>query len=71
MILNLLGRGYVERIMLSSDVCHRPTLKTYGGMGYTDLLDRFHGVLLEAGVSESDWVTMTHTNPARMLTRRS
>jgi predicted metal-dependent phosphotriesterase family hydrolase len=69
MILNLIDRGYLERMMLSSDVCHRASLVTYGGMGYSDLLNRFHAVLLEAGVSEEQWVMMTETNPARTLTR--
>jgi predicted metal-dependent phosphotriesterase family hydrolase len=69
MILDLIGRGYANRILLSQDVCKRPTLAAYGGPGYQDLLSRFHGVLAGAGVSEADWTLMTVENPARMLER--
>jgi phosphotriesterase-related protein len=66
-ILDLIGRGYVERILLSQDICARPSLSAYGGPGYTYLLTSFEGTLKGAGVSDSDWEQMTIGNPARIL----
>ena len=36
-IRHLIGRGHVERILLSQDVCHDSQLRRYGGNGYTYL----------------------------------
>jgi phosphotriesterase-related protein len=67
-IRDLLGRGHVERILLSQDVCHDSQLRRYGGNGYTYLADTFLPRLREAGVSEAEILTITVDNPRRLLT---
>jgi predicted metal-dependent phosphotriesterase family hydrolase len=67
MILELLGRGWAERILLSQDVCWKGHLRAYGGAGYAYLPRTFAGVLAAAGVSDEDWRTMTEANPRRVL----
>ena len=67
-ICDLLGRGHVERILLSQDVCHDSQLKRYGGNGYTYLADAFLPRLREAGVSDDEIRTITVDNSRRLLT---
>ena len=64
----LLSRGFVERILLSQDVCHDSQLKRYGGKGYTYLAETFLPRLREAGVSDAEIRTITVDNPRRLLT---
>ena len=37
LLLELLGRGHADRVLLSQDVCHDSQLKRYEGNGYTYL----------------------------------
>ena len=67
LLCDLLGRGHVERIMLSQDVCHDSQLSRYGGNGYTYLASSFLPRLREAGVGQAEIDTMTVANPRRML----
>ncbi len=67
-IRELLGRGHVERILLSQDVCHDSQLRRYGGNGYTYLADAFLPRLRAAGVSDAEIRTITVDNPRRLLT---
>jgi phosphotriesterase-related protein len=67
LLRDLLGRGHVERILLSQDVCHDSQLSRYGGNGYTYLARTFLPRLREAGVGEAEIDTMTVANPRRML----
>jgi phosphotriesterase-related protein len=64
----LLGRGHVERILLSQDVCHDSQLRRYGGNGYTYLAETFLPRLRAAGVSDAEIRTITVDNPRRLLT---
>src|SRR5262245_27216763 len=64
----LLSRGFVDRILLSQDVCHDSQLRRYGGNGYTYLAETFLPRLRDAGVSEDEIRTITVDNPRRLLT---
>jgi predicted metal-dependent phosphotriesterase family hydrolase len=66
-IVELIRRGWAERLLLSQDVCHRSHLKAYGGNGYDYILDCFLGRLREAGVGEEAIQLMTVDNPRRLL----
>ncbi len=68
LLCDLLGRGHVDHVLLSQDVCHDSQLRRYGGNGYTYLADTFLPRLRAAGVSEADIETMTVANPRRLLT---
>ena len=67
LLCELLGRGHVERILLSQDVCHDSQLSRYGGNGYTYLARTFLPRLREAGVDDAEIETMIVANPRRML----
>jgi phosphotriesterase-related protein len=66
-IVELVRRGWAERLLLSQDVCHRSHLKAYGGNGYDYILACFLPRLREAGVDEEAIHLMTVENPRRVL----
>jgi predicted metal-dependent phosphotriesterase family hydrolase len=67
-IVELLERGWGGQLLLSQDVCHNRQLKAYGGFGYVYLHQHFLPTLRTAAVGEGEIHTMTHDNPARILT---
>jgi predicted metal-dependent phosphotriesterase family hydrolase len=68
LLLELLGRGHADRVLLSQDVCHDSQLKRYAGHGYVYLAETFLPRLRAAGVSDAEIDTMTVANPRRLLT---
>jgi phosphotriesterase-related protein len=68
LLLELLGRGHVDRILFSQDVCHDSQLQSYGGNGYTYLQDAFLPRLREVGVTDGAIDQMTVLNPRQLLT---
>ena len=68
LLLELLGRGHADRILLSHDVCHNSQLRTFEGNGYVYLSSTFLPRLRERGVSEAEIEQMTFANPRRILT---
>jgi len=67
LLLELIGRGHAERILLSQDVCHDSQLKAYQGNGYVYLSETFLPRLRASGVDEATIRTMTVENPRRIL----
>jgi predicted metal-dependent phosphotriesterase family hydrolase len=68
LLLELLSRGFGDRILLSQDVCHNSQLRCYEGNGYTYLHTTFLPRLRERGVSQAEIDQMTIANPRRVLT---
>ncbi|RFA10899.1 hypothetical protein B7R54_18060 [Subtercola boreus] len=66
-VLELVRAGYLERILLSHDVCVVSHLRAYGGNGFGFVLEGFRHALLEAGISAEEFDTMIRANPARLL----
>ena len=67
-ILNLMGKGFGEQILLSHDICLMSNLNAFGGCGYDYIPTRFIPVLREKGLSGADITTLTVDNPRRALT---
>ena len=67
-ILELIKMGYLERILLSQDVDRKIFLKSYGGMGYSFVLEQFVPHLLKKGVTQAQIRTLVEENPQRILT---
>jgi predicted metal-dependent phosphotriesterase family hydrolase len=67
-ILELIQRGFLERILLSQNVDRKIDLKALGGMGYTFVLDQFVPHLTGKGVTEEQIRTLIYENPKRVLT---
>jgi phosphotriesterase-related protein len=66
-LVQLVKEGYVDRIVLSHDVCNKTQLKKYGGLGYTYIDEYFLPALRRMGVSDADIHKMMVVNPARQL----
>ncbi len=66
-LVDLIKRGYVEKILLSTDRCRRSDLHLYGGKGYDHLLVDFIPKLKKAGVTKRDIEIMTVDNPKIIL----
>jgi phosphotriesterase-related protein len=66
-LVELLRRGWAERLLLSSDRCYRSDLKAFGGAGYDAVFVNFFDTLRGLGVSEDELVLMSEVNPRRVL----
>jgi phosphotriesterase-related protein len=67
-VQHAIREGFLDRILLSTDICQRSQFKTYGGIGYDHLFTAFLPRLRDAGVSEEQIELMTVENPRRALT---
>lgn len=67
-VVELIRRGYLERILLSQNVDQKIDLKAYGGMGYSFVLVQFAPHLKGKGVTEEQLKTLIYENPKRVLT---
>lgn len=68
LLLELLERGFEDRVLLSLDVCHNSQLKAFGGNGYVYLQETFLPRLRDAGVPDATIERLTIENPRRILT---
>ena len=66
-IPKLIDAGYADRILLSQDVCTKVALKSYGGTGYSYILEKFLPHLRAKGVADEDIQMMMVENPKRLL----
>jgi phosphotriesterase-related protein len=67
-IVELIRRGYRDRILLSTDIGKRGALRAYGGHGYDYTITGFLPLLAERGVSPEDIDQLTRSNPQRLYT---
>lgn len=66
-IRNLADAGFLDRLLLSQDVCLRSNLRALGGCGYAYVPTAFAERLRDAGFTESDVRTILVDNPRRAL----
>ncbi len=66
-VMELVRAGYLDRILLSHDVCLLSQLRLYGGNGYGFVMGEFKEALLRAGLNEGEFDEITRKNPARLV----
>ena len=66
-LIELLQRGWRERLLLSSDRCFRSDLSAFGGVGYGYVFTCFLRRLRSLGVAAADIEVLTVDNPRRVL----
>ncbi len=66
-ILRLVEAGFVDRLLLSQDVCKKTHLRRYGGFGYDHVMLDLRPDLLAAGLDPAAFDTMMIANPAYVL----
>ena len=67
-ILGLIEAGYEDRILLSHDTFPKHNLRSYGGVGWTFILEKFLPHLRALGVTEEQINKFMVHNPRRALT---
>jgi phosphotriesterase-related protein len=65
--VDLVRRGFGDRLLLSHDVSNRALLKRYGGDGFTCIAERFLPLLRDAGLEDEAIGALTVDNPRRAL----
>lgn len=65
-VVDLIRAGYLERILLSHDLCMPAHLQVNGGNGFGFVLGGFREALLEAGVTPQEFDVIVRENPARL-----
>lgn len=63
----LLRLGWRDRLLLSSDRCHRSDLCAFGGVGYGYVFTTFFDMLRAKGVDDETLNAITIENPRRVL----
>lgn len=66
-IATLISEGWLEQILISTDIASRSRLQIHGGEGYKFLITKFLPLLRDAGVNENQIDTLTRKNPQRFL----
>ena len=67
-IVQLVKDGHANRLLLSQDVCTKSMLKTYGGMGFSYVMEFVLPELRRLGVAEDALRLIMVENPQRVLT---
>jgi len=66
-LVELVKRGYVERLPVSHDVCTKMQLRAFGGWGYAHLSRHIEPRLRKAGLTNEQIATIRVDNPRRLL----
>lgn len=67
LLLEMLGKGYEDKIILSHDICYKVQLKKFGGRGYDHIFNNILPSLSKRGVPQSVLQKITVENPKRLL----
>jgi len=67
-IKSLAEEGFLDRVLLSQDICLRSNYATFGGPGYAYVVTGFADRLRDEGFEEGDITQLLVDNPRRMLT---
>lgn len=68
LIRALIDHGYLDRILISQDICTKTRLVTYGGHGYGHLFRNIVPYMKRRGFQDSEIKTILVENPRRLLT---
>jgi phosphotriesterase-related protein len=66
-IIQLIDKGYLDRILLAQDFCFKCCLATYGGYGYAHLIKNLIPFMKAKGITEEQINTLLVDNPRRFL----
>jgi phosphotriesterase-related protein len=66
-IIQLIGEGHINQILISQDVYSKIDLAYFGGGGYAHILNNIVPLMRQKGVAEEHIHTLTVDNPKRAL----
>jgi phosphotriesterase-related protein len=64
---DLVDSGYVRKVLLATDICHKCLLHKYGGWGYDHILTNIVPMMLENGITEDQINVLMKENPQAFL----
>jgi phosphotriesterase-related protein len=67
----LVGEGYGDRILISTDICLKQDLTTYGGHGYAHILETVVPMMKHQGLEPKTIQRIMVDNPKRVLETKS
>lgn len=67
----LIDKGFLRRIVISNDICHKSMLKKYGGWGYEHLLTNIIPMMLDEGITYEQINVILRENHRDFLNRKS
>lgn len=67
-IIGLINEGYLNRILISQDICSRIRITRYGGTGYIHILQNIVPIMKQKGMTEEQIHTIMVVNPRRAFT---
>jgi len=66
-IKKLIDDGYINKILISQDICLKTDLLNYGGAGYSHILNNIVQIMLKKGINQEEINTIMIDNPAELL----
>jgi phosphotriesterase-related protein len=66
-IIQLIGEGYLNQILIAGDHCVKIMLRSYGGWGYDHILTNVVPLMRYKGMSDEQIHTLLVENPKRLL----
>jgi phosphotriesterase-related protein len=65
-VTELIEDGFLDQILISQDVCFKVLLRSYGGGGYSHIVDYVVPRMLARGMSQEQINTILVENPRRI-----
>ena len=66
-IKKLIDRGYLSKILVSTDICHKTLLHHYGGWGYDHIPTNIVPMMKDKGITGEQINTLLRVNPVNFL----
>ena len=67
-IQELIGKGYLNNLVISQDIGNKIHLKKYGGSGYGHILESVLPLMERKGLTHEEIRALVDRNPTRLLT---
>lgn len=69
-LMELIERGYLGQLLISHDLCYKVRWQTWGGHGFSHILDNAVPLMREKGMPPDHIRALLYENPQRMLAFR-
>ena len=66
-LVRLIDKGYIDRLLISTDACRKTAYKKYGGEGFDYILRNIVPKMEKAGITKKEINTIMVTNTRKML----
>lgn len=67
LLKHLIDEGYGKKILLCNDICLKTMWRTYGGLGYSHILETVKYMAMENGIDEKTYMSMITDNVAEFM----